>query len=206
IKDYPKEITNQDPFVVRGETYPDSQVVVWLQREATDPVSYIVKSNTEGKFTFIADEKLRDGVYNMWAEVVDKRGARSEPTQKYTIVVQKPRLLQIGNTTISILSVVIPLIALIFFLAFIAWFMWFRLRSLRSRIKVEVNEAHRALHKEITFLKKEVKSHAKLMEKYLAKKRLTKAEKLEMAQFQKDLQGSIKRVDKEIDDIKKEVK
>jgi hypothetical protein len=44
------------------------------------------------------------------------------------------------------------------------------------------------------------------MEKYLAKKRLTKAEKLEMAQFQKDLQGSIKRVDKEIDDIKKEVK
>jgi hypothetical protein len=102
--------------------------------------------------------------------------------------------------------VVIPLIALIFFLAFIAWFMWFRLRSLRSRIKVEVNEAHRALHKEITFLKKEVKSHAKLMEKYLAKKRLTKAEKLEMAQFQKDLQGSIKRVDKEIDDIKKEVK
>ncbi|MDP2812066.1 MAG: hypothetical protein Q8O32_00010 [bacterium] len=206
ISDYPSSLTNKDPFIVKGQTYPNSQVVVWLQREATEPQSYIIKSATDGKFVFLAEEKLRDGVYTMWAEVVDSRGARSEPTDKLTILVEPTKLWQFGNLTISVLSVIIPSLALLLFLAGLVWYGLHKFKLLRRRIRVEAKEAEQVLHSEFALLKKRLKTHVKELEKASKKRALTKEEKKAVEQFKQDLDYVEQKVRKEIKDIEDQVR
>lgn len=74
--EYPKELQSDEILKVSGESkYPNSQIIIWLQREKDDQKSFTVQSDQNGKFTFTADEKLRDGIYQLWAEVIDSRGA-----------------------------------------------------------------------------------------------------------------------------------
>jgi hypothetical protein len=206
ITDYSKELTNKDPFVIKGTSYLNSQVVIWLQREATEPQSYIVKTDEAGKFTFVAEEKLRDGIYQIWAEVIDERGARSEASQKYKVLVQPTKLWQIGNTTIGILSIIIPLIALISLLIFVMWFSWHRLSMLRVRVRREAGEAQLVLHKEFKSLKRRLSTHITSIEKTGKKRKLTKEEQRLVKQLKKELDLIEDKIEKEIVDIQKEVK
>ena len=206
ITDYPTELTNKDPFVVKGKTYPESQVVIWMQREATEPQSYIVKADEIGKFTFVAEEKLRDGIYQVWAEVIDDRGARSEPTEKLKVLVQPTKLWRVGTMTSNVLSIVIPLVALLFLLVFVVWYSWLRLRLLRSRVKREAGEAEMVLHKEFKALKIRLTKHITTIEKTGKRRKLTVVEKRMMTQLKKELDVVEDKIEKEIRDIKKEVK
>ncbi len=206
ITDYPTELTNKDPFVVKGTTYPEAQVVIWLQREATDPENYIVKSDENGKFTFVAEEKLRDGIYQLWAEVIDSRGARSQTTEKFKVLVQPTALWRVGTMTANILSIIIPLIALVFLLAAVVWYSWMRFKSLRYRVGREVGEAETVLHKEFRSLKKRLSTHLNRLEKTGKKRKLTKEEEKIIVQLKKELDTVEERIGKEIKDIKKEVK
>jgi len=206
ITDYPQQIERQTPYVVRGRSYPNSQVLIWLQREKTDPTNYVVRTNEDGNFTFIADDKLKDGIYEMWAQAVDERGAQSVYTDKYTTIVSKPKYLQIGSFTISLLSVVIPLLALLFFLFVMIWFSWRKIRMLRKRVSREAGEAQMVLHKEFNLLKRRIKKHISLLEKTGQKRSLTAEEDKIVKQFKKDLDYVEEKVGKEIKDIEKEVK
>ena len=206
IESYPTQLTNKEPFVVRGKAYLNSQVVIWLQREATEPQSFIAKTDDQGKFTFVGDEKLRDGIYQLWAEVIDQRGARSEATEKLKVLVQPTKLWQIGNTTIDVLSIIIPLVSLIFLLIFIVWFSWHRLRMLRARVNREAGEAELTLHKEFKSLRRRLSNHIVKIEKTGKKRELTKEEKSLVTKFKKELNIVEGRIEKEIKDIKREVK
>ncbi|MCD4760678.1 hypothetical protein K8R42_02150, partial [bacterium] len=206
LGEYPSELTNKDPFVVKGTTYPNAQVVIWLQREATEPQSFIVKADAAGKFTFVAEEKLRDGIYQLWAEVIDSRGARSEPTEKFKVLVQPTKLWRVGTLTANVLSIVIPLIALIFLLVFVVWYSWLKLRLLRRRVSREAGEAESVLHKEFKGLKKRLTTHITSIEKTGKKRKLTAVEKKMVTQLKKELDMVEDKIEKEIEDIQKEVK
>lgn len=206
IEDYPSELTSKDPFVVRGSTYPNSQIVLWLQREATEPESFVFKADENGKFVFVAEEKLREGIYQMWAEVIDERGARSEPSEKLKIIVQPTKLWRWGTLTANVLSIIIPLVALLFLFVFMVWFSWNKVRVLRKRVRREAGEAQVVLHKEFNLLKRRIKKHITMLEKTGKKRKLTNEEEKMVAQFKKDLDYVEEKVNKEIKDIQKEVK
>ncbi|MDP3003971.1 MAG: cohesin domain-containing protein, partial [Candidatus Azambacteria bacterium] len=156
--EYPKELQSGEILKVSGESkYPNSQIVIGLQREKDEPKSFTVESDRDGKFTFTADEKLRDGIYQLWAEVVDGRGARSLPSEKITIVAAKPAILRVGSWAVGLLAVVVPLIALIIALLFILWYGWHKFSLLRKRLRKEVREAESALHKAFDLLKENVR-------------------------------------------------
>lgn len=203
---YPTEITSKEPFIVKGSTYPNAQVVLWLQREATEPQSFVFKTDENGKFVFVAEEKLREGIYQMWAEVIDERGARSEPSEKFKIIVQPTKLWRWGTLTANVLSIIIPLVALLFLFIFMLWFSWNKVRVLRKRVRREASEAQVVLHKEFNLLKRRIKKHITMLEKTGKKRKLTKEEEKMVAQFKKDLDYVEEKVNKEIKDIQKEVK
>ncbi len=206
IEDYPSELTNKDPFIVRGTCYPNSQVVLWLQREATEPQSFIFKTDEAGKFVFVAEEKLREGIYQMWAEVIDERGARSEATEKFKILVQPTKLWRWGTLTANVLSIIIPLVALLILFVLMIWLSWHKVRVLRKRVNREAGEAQVVLHKEFNLLKRRISKHIVLLEKTGKKRKLTKEEEKMVVQFKKDLDYVEEKVQKEIKDIQKEVK
>ena len=206
ITEYPKELVSDEILTVKGTTYPNAQVVIWLQREKDNPKNFTVQIDQDGKFTFTADEKLRDGIYQLWAEVIDMRGARSKPTEKTTIVVEQPTILKIGTQAVTILTIVVPLVALIILLLALIWYGWHKFLSFRKKIRKEAKEAEQALRRAIKLLKENIGDQIKLLEKTKSKRQLTEEEDKIIKQLRKDLDDAEKFVRKEIEDIEREIK
>lgn len=205
ITDYPHELQSGKALIVKGSTYPSARVVIWLQKGKDDPQSQTIQSDDNGNFTFVAGEKLQDGIYHLWAEVVDGRGARSGPTEKLTIAVEQPVILKAGLSAVSFLAVITPLVALILLLIFLLWLGWHKFSLMRRKIKKEVREAERALHKAFDLLKEKVRDQIELLEKVKTRRKLTEEEEKIVKQLRKDLNDAEKFIRKEIEDIGKEV-
>ncbi|MBU2544615.1 hypothetical protein KJ618_04070 [Patescibacteria group bacterium] len=203
ITEYPKELQSGEPLIVRGSTYSNSKVTIWLQKENDDPKSFTVESDQDGNFTFTADEKLGDGIYRLWAEVVDARGARSLPSEKITIAVAKPAILRVGSWAVSLLAVIIPLVALIFALLFIVWYGWHKFSSFRKKIRKETKETKEALHQAFKALKEETEEQVAKLD---GKPDLSEREKKICNNLKKALKISEEFIGKEIKDIEKEIK
>ncbi|MDO8522671.1 MAG: hypothetical protein Q7S12_00070 [bacterium] len=206
ITEYPKDLQSGEPLIVRGSTFSNSKVTIWLQKEKDDPKSFIVQSDQDGKFTFTADEKLGDGIYRLWAEVIDARGAKSLPSEKITIAIAKPAILRVGSWAVNLLAIIIPLVALIFVLLFIVWYGWHKFSLLRKRIRKEVREVESTLHRAFDTLKEDIREQIKLLEKTRGRRQLTEEEDKIVKQLKEDLDTAENFVKKEIEDIKKEVK
>ncbi len=208
--EYPKKLQSGEPLVVRGSTYPNSQVTVWLQREGEDAKSFTIPSDQGGKFIFAAEGKLSEGTYKLWAEVADARGARSLPSDKITILVTKPAIFCIGTLGVSFLAALIPAIALLILLLIIIWYRSHKFFILKKRVRKEilkeVIEAEVALHKAFDLLRGKMQKQVEMLEKARIQRQLTQEEEEIIKQLKKDL-GDIERfVRKEIEDIEKEVR
>ncbi|MBT7553353.1 hypothetical protein HN670_02695 [bacterium] len=205
ITEYPKMIDDWADLIVKGSTYPNSQVVIWLQESDEAAMSYFVQSDEEGLFIFAAEEKIDEGKYKLWVEAIDSRGARTLPSDKLDIEIQRPAFWRIGSMAINVLSIIIPLIALVFLLIFLAMFSWNKVRVLRKRVSREANEANEVLKKSFADLRKSLVNNISSLEKAGTKRKLTAAESRVVRQLKKDLNMTEKVIRKEIKDIQKEV-
>ena len=203
---YPQKLESGEILTVKGTTYANAQATVWLQREKEDPKSYAVASDKDGNFTFISEEKTKEGIYKLWAEVIDGRGARSLPSEKIIIAVARPVIFRIGTYAIGLLAVIVPLVALVFALLFIIWRGWHKFSLMRKRLRKEVREAESALHKAFGLLKDNIREQVKMLEKTRAKRQLTEEEEKVVKQLKKDLDDAEEFVRKEIEDIEREMK
>ncbi len=206
ITDYPQKLQSGEILTVKGKSYPDGQVIIWLQKDREEAKGQSVKSGKDGSFVFISDEKIEDGVYKLWAEAIDSRGARSVPTEKFTITVEPTKLFQIGNWTVSLLAVLIPIISLIIVLLLIILYGWHKFSFLRKRVRKEIHEAESALHKAFDMLKGDIQEQIKMLEKTRTRRQLTEEEEKIIKQLKKDLDNAERLVQKEIEDIEKEIK
>ena len=206
IINYPQTLASGEVLIVKGTIDPNAQVVIWLQKEKDEPQSQIVKSDDGGNFTFVAEEKLKDGIYKLWAEVIDARGARSKPTKKIIIVVEQPAILKVGTRAVTILTIIVPLVALIILLLALIWYGWHKFSSFKKRIRKETKETERALSRAVKLLKEDIKNQIKLLEKVKNKRQLTEEEDKIIKQLKKDLDEAEKFIKKEIEDIEREIK
>lgn len=206
ITECPQEISSKDNLLVKGTTYANAQVAVWLQRDQGEPQTFTVKSDSQGNFTFIPEEKLKDGVYQLWIKVSDERGASSETTDQLTILVQQPNWWKFGVLMTNVLSVVIPLIALVILLIFVVFLGRRKLAIMRQRVRKETGEADQALHQEFKVLRTKLRAYLTMFDNISKRRKLTKEEEKIVRCFKKDLDAAEKRVGKEISDIQKQVK
>jgi hypothetical protein len=207
ITEYPKQLSSGETLIVKGTTkYPSAQTAVWFEREGEKAKSQVVRNEAVGNFMLVAEKKLQDGIYKVWAEVIDERGARSTPSEKITISVERPAFLKLGSWAVSLLAVVIPLVALIFVLLGVIYYGWHKLLTLRKRVKKEIREVEHALHKAFDLLKEAIREQIKMLEKTKSRRELTEEEEKIIKQLKKDLDDAEKFVRKEIEDIEKEVK
>ena len=202
----PSEINQEVIPVIKGETRPNSQVEISLNKLGTEPKIYQVNSDSEGVFVFIPEGTFSLGVYEISARATDKNGARSEVSEKVRIAVQQPGYLQIGSYIISVLSVLIPLLVLLFILVFGVWYLIIYSRRFRKSVRVESKEALEILNREFSALQTELRNQESLMQASRKTKKLTNAESAMVESLDKALQNSQNKVVKEIDDIRKLVR
>ncbi len=157
-------------------------------------------------FEFIAKETLDRGVYRIWVDVTDSRGAKSYPTDEYVIAVKSRLLDVIVSFLTSYLSLIILLIIVIFALLSLVWFGWYKFSILKKKLRKEVKDAEESLHKAFDLLKEDVGDQIKLLDKTKSKRKLTKEEEKVIKHLKKDLNDAEKFIKKEIKDIEKEIK
>lgn len=206
ITEYPKELQSGEILSVKGLTYPNSQVTIWLQREKDDAKSAVVKSDQAGKFSFVSDERLKDGMYKIWAEVTDSRGAKSAPSEKLSIKVAQSAFIQAGTLLMNVLAMAIPLASMVILLIIILLFGWRKMENMRKRLRKEVGEAEYEFHRSFDWLREDIRKQIKVFEDSHSGKQMTKEEENVLKQLKDDLDKAERSVGKEIDDIQKEIR
>lgn len=206
ITEYPKQLPSGESLVVKGTTkYANAQTTVWFEQKGEEAKSQIVRNDANGNFTLVADTKLKDGIYKVWAEVIDERGARSNPSEKVTISIERPAFLKLGSRAVILLAVVVPLVALIFIFLFIIWFGWHKFTQFRKKLQKEVQEAEDALHRAFDLLKEDIQDQIKMLEKAKTRRELTEEEAKILKQFRAHLGDAERFIRKEIKDIEEQV-
>ncbi len=205
ITSYPKEIKERDLLEIRGTTYPDASIDIFLKKEGEETIKQTTRSNSSGDFTLIWSSKMTNGLYEMSVQVTDERGAKSNESSPLPIVMKSSAIFRIGSLAINYLSIIFLFVSVLFALMIGGWYVWYRFTLFRKRLKREVGEAEETLHKSFDLLKESLGEQIKMLEKTKNRRPLTEEEEKIIRQMKKDLGDAEKLVSKEIKDIKKEL-
>jgi len=201
---YPRQLSASEKLMVKGSTYPDSEVTIWIQKNNEEPKRSAITSDTKGEFTVI-EEKLDEGFYTIWAEVSSNNGIKSSPSQKITINVGKSMLWNIASWIIGALSLIIPIIGLLALLVFVIWYSLHRFSLFKKRLQQEIRVAEHHLHRAFR-LREALKGQIQYLERAKTKRALTQEESKILAQLTRNLEDAEQLLRREIEDIEKEIK
>lgn len=202
VTDYSSDITPEDFVVVKGDTYPNAEVKVHMQLNGETHLVFTGRAKPDGTFVVVADSKVeKEGVYKMYVEATNERGAKTLASPKYDIVVSQSRVVAIGSYAISVLSVVISLLGLIILGGIIVWYGWKKARFVRKEIKSEIKDAQRDIHREMTHLMEAVRSNIAILEKIENKRKLTEEEERVLERLKKSFERAEKSISQEIEEI-----
>jgi len=196
---YQETVEEGDIVKVRGTTYPDSDVTVYI-REGDSLISEeYTKSNSLGDFALVVTKRLDSGVYTFTARVKDERGAQSAETSPLSISVQSEFVTGLVSFVLKYLSAAI--LALLAFGA-LAWggaHLWFKIPRTIQRMRREAREAEKVSEKSFKVLREGVQNHVARLKRL--KRKLTEEEAEFLEQFEQKLEEAEEVITKEIQDI-----
>jgi hypothetical protein len=190
-----------DTVSVRGMTYPNSDVTVFISHNDGEAKEKKVKSDDSGAFVVTIAEKAKAGKYTLWFTVTNSNGATSPPSIKRSIEVKQPFIMLFGSVAVTYMSVIVPLVALIFLLGLVLWLVYTWIKTYRKRVKLETGEAYAATQKEFEALRKELKKQIGVLEKANQSRKLTREEMRIFTDLSKRLDKIERHIKQEIDDI-----
>jgi hypothetical protein len=202
----PQELEAGNILVVRGTAAPSSTVEIHAQKVGETEKSQMVTADADGNFSLVWAEKVREGVYEVWADYTTVYGAKSAVSQKLVILVKPSLLLKIGISAVIAMVVMIILLSLLLLLLLILWYIWRKMRALRKAIHREVEHAETDVHRAFDKLRDNVQKQIKLLEKTGSKRELTMEEEKVLKKLKKDLDEAEALIEKEIEDIEKKIK
>jgi len=174
---YPSIIYEGQDLVLKGKTDPNYTVYLYLKEESSPPLVYELNSDATGEYSLqIEKGKLKAGLYTLWQQVKDSRGAMSLASEKLPLTVKTHPLVQLGSIVINSLALLVILVALIFLLVFLINYLWSRLylrRRLFQRPRKKKEELSKAKIKELI---EELEAQIKKLENISFKRTLTAEE------------------------------
>ncbi len=199
ITHYPDKVGSGDIVKIRGTTYPNSDVLVYI-REGNMLISEeSTKSNAVGDFTLVVAKRLGAGTYTLTARVTNDRGAQSNETSPLTISVQSKFISGLIDVVLEYLSALILALLTLGGIALVGMRLWFKIPSTIRRMRHEAQEAEKVSEKAFHLLRKDIETHIERLK--TVKRKLTAEEVAFLEQFEKDLTDAGDIITKEIQDI-----
>ncbi len=203
IVKFPKEAMTGNILAIEGTClHTDAKISVFTKKEGEEIEKGIVNTDNRGNWTFVYPRSLSRGVYQVWAQVEDNRGAISRQTEKITIPVNLPPFLKFGRIVIDYISVMISLIALIIVLILIITYSRHRFVLLQNAVKKETKDVAQSVTKAFRALREEVEEQINTLDK---RKKLSRKEKEVRDNLKEALDISEKYIAKEIKDVEKKI-
>ncbi len=198
----PSVIHSGSIMALKGESLPDSEIVVSLEMKGEETEVYSVRSDKEGVFVFVAPKKPLDGIYKVSAKVIDERGAESLYNEGVAVAVQPPGFIRVGGLMVNSLSVLIPLLALVVLLVFALSWGRHRWKIFRYRLNKEIKEAEEEVHETFENLRKKNSYQLSLLEDAEKRRKLTEEELKIKEQLKETVEDLGSTAEKEVHDIK----
>ncbi|MFH0779990.1 MAG: cohesin domain-containing protein, partial [Parcubacteria group bacterium] len=132
ITDCPQAMPSGKTLTVKGITYPNSAITVWLQKSGEAAAKHEAKSGPDGNFSFTSG-KLTEGNYALWAEVTNDGGVKSGPSGAFNITVTPAGAKQTVRLEQVYLPVIAILLTFIFILIVFIALLWNEIRKLRIK-------------------------------------------------------------------------
>jgi hypothetical protein len=198
ITNFPQNLRPGSILLIKGTAIKEAIVKIYIQKDKKDVIIRETESDAEGKWSYIEVEPVEKGIYEVWADVTDSKGAKSEPSPKITVLVSPPVFIRIGGLVIDYLTTTITLLVLIAVIIFGTIWGWNKIRRLRK----ETREAEKALYQAFKSLKEEVEKQVANLD---GKPGLNEREKKLCYELKETLKESKKIVSKEIKDVEKEL-
>jgi predicted Holliday junction resolvase-like endonuclease len=133
---------------------------------------------------------------------MDIYGAKSEPSEKITVLVNPPAFLRIGKLAIDYLTTIITLLVFILLIVLGTFWILQRIKNRKRKLRKEANDTEKALYQAFKVLKKEIEEQVAKLD---GKPGLSEREKKVCDDLKEALRISEKFVGKKIKDIKKEL-
>jgi len=204
ILEFPQTLRTEEILTLKGTSkYPQAQVALFVEKEEGELIINKVATDNQGAWFYVHPKKLKEGIYQVWAQLIDKRGAKSEPTVKITFAVAPPLFIKYSKAAIGYLGSAFVLVVLIVVLIAIIFYSWQRIFMWKKRLRKETKEAGRMALKAFQALREEVQEQIECLDK---KPGLTKTEKEIRNKLKEALDISEKFILKEIKDIEEELK
>jgi hypothetical protein len=204
ITDFLQNIEEGDNLIIKGSSlYPKGKITIFVKKEGKEPLINNVETDSQGNWLYIHPESLDSGIYQVWAQITDQRGAKSDSTEKIVIEVALPVLIKFGKIAINYLSVIVSLAALIIVLIGIILYGWFKISKIRKKFRKKPKKRTKMFPKVFNLYRKKCRNKLNILIKKLG---LSKKKKGIRDNLIKVLNISKKFIKKEIKNIEKKLK
>jgi hypothetical protein len=199
ITDIAKIINKKDEFIIRGTSfYPNVTVKIFISKSEKDTIEESVITDENGNWSYFHKGVLDKGNYEVWAKIIDKRGAQSLNSTKHLLTVVSPSIIQLYG-----LYIILVLLAIIFLLVAYIYYQKGKYALERNRIMGETEEMKSRLSKIFAALREEVDELLEMADK---KPGYNESERKIKEKLQESLDISEEFINKEVDDVEKEIK
>ena len=205
IKNYNKELGTTQLLSVEGTAKPGYSVKVYVTDKENSEITAIGAVDRDGDFLVTLEAPLKSGAYKLWAEAVDTRGARSLPTEKYSVKVRPSAFVETGTSIVRFLTVLIPLLGLVLLLILMLMHFIKKMREVRRTLRKEIHDVEDVVHKSFADLKRQVKEQIGYLEAAHTRRQLTVEENRILKQLKAHIDAAEKVITKEVEHVKDDI-
>jgi len=197
------KINKGDTVTVLGKTeYPNQKVEITLQVNPTGMLGGVVglfnssngniKTYTEttaqdGTFSFTTDPINTAGVVSVKAVIVFSSGVRSQSSEAISSKVNDTKVVSTISALIYPILGVMLIVVLLLIILFIIYIGWHRFFNLRKKIRNELQNTTKDVHKAMLLLKDELNNQLEILERIKSDRVLNKKEEAVFDEIQKNI-------------------
>jgi hypothetical protein len=187
VEKYTEMIVKREKIEIIGTSYPEEDVRISLKIEGQDKEEYIVRTDSDGKFTFTSDIIEKTGLTSFYLEAIRSDGVISEQSNKYFVTVEKTDFVKTGLITIEVLLILIPILILLVILIYIALHLFYRIKKTKRRLMTDLKATETDIHKIFRLLKEDAKKVLDIFENTNIKRNIDEDEKENIRLLSKDI-------------------
>jgi hypothetical protein len=203
---YQEVLSHDDLMKVRGVTYPNATVNIYIYKGREEYTRDLTKSNSLGDFSIAPSKNLEPGSYTFTVDVVDAAGARSLPTDPTAFEVKGDPVTKIISEMALYAGLGVIGLAVLIIFGFVFFHAFASAQKLRKSLQKDVDQMSKGVHKAFDLLREDVNDHVRALERAKSRRDLTKQEEKMLANLRNSLESAEKFLDEKIDAVKKDLK
>lgn len=203
ITDFPVKMKVGEHITLRGiSSLINTDLVASFAQANSKIETFIVKTDEKGNFTFTSSPVSESGNTVVWIDAVNSEGKSFASSNKVSIQVTKPLLIQIGTYTTQFISVAIPLVALLLVLIYMIYYAFHKFYRVKHHFKKDLEVAQRKIHTAFKTLSEEATEQLLKFEGDTKNRKVTLKEQKAID----DLRDAVQQVDEYIQKIVEDIK